>query len=154
AGPPSATYRLRKFAHKYRTPLRVAGLLLALLIVGAGISIWQAVRATVAERAAIQERDRAEREKLRAEENFKLPRHAVDQYFTKVSESPALKAFALESLRKDLLLQAREFYEKFLSQQPEEPGLQAELGKGHARLGDILHTLGESPAAETNYAKA
>ena len=35
ACPPSAGYRLRKFARKYRTPLRVAGAFLVLLVVGA-----------------------------------------------------------------------------------------------------------------------
>jgi WD40 repeat protein/serine/threonine protein kinase len=52
AGPPGAGYRLRKFARKYRTPLRVAGTFLLLLIAGVLASAWQAIRATVAERAA------------------------------------------------------------------------------------------------------
>jgi serine/threonine protein kinase len=147
AGPPSAGYRLRKLAHKYRTPLRVAGVFVLLLVLAAAVSIGQAVRAT-------RERDRAERENARAQENFQLARAAVDQYFTKVSESPSMKALGLENLRKDLLLQAKEFYERFLSQQPDEPGLQTELGKGYARLGDILQTLGETAAAEANYGKA
>jgi WD40 repeat protein/serine/threonine protein kinase len=52
AGPPSAGYRLRKFARKYRTPLRVAGTFLLLLVMGVVASTWQAIRATVAEQAA------------------------------------------------------------------------------------------------------
>jgi hypothetical protein len=52
AGPPGAGYRLRKAARKYRTPLRVAGAFLMLLVVGVVVSIWQAIRATVAEQAA------------------------------------------------------------------------------------------------------
>jgi serine/threonine protein kinase/tetratricopeptide (TPR) repeat protein len=147
AGPPSARYRLWKLAHKYRTPLRLAGVIVLLLVLAAAVSIWQAVRAT-------RERDRAEREKARAQENFQLARAAVDRYFTKVSESPSMKALGLESLRKDLLLQAKEFYERFVSEQPDEPGLQAELGKGYARLGDIHQTLGETAAAEANFGKA
>ncbi len=52
ARPPSAGYRLRKFARKYRTPLRMAGALVRLLLRGATDSIWPAVRATWAEKAA------------------------------------------------------------------------------------------------------
>src|SRR4029077_1831376 len=53
ACPPSAGYRLRKFARKYRTLLRVAGLFVLFLVGAAAVSTWQAVRAT-------RERDRAE----------------------------------------------------------------------------------------------
>jgi tetratricopeptide (TPR) repeat protein len=147
AGPPGAAYRLRKLARKYRAPLRVAGVFLVLLVLAAAVSVWQAVRATLAERAAVRERDRAE-------QNFRLARDAVDRYFTKVSDSPPLRAAGLEKLRRDLLLQAKEFYERFVDRQPGEPALQAELGNGHARLGDILQALGDTAAAEGHYARA
>ncbi len=56
ACPPSAGYRLRKFAHKHRMPLRVAGMFLVLLIGAAIVSTWQAIRATLAENRVIQQR--------------------------------------------------------------------------------------------------
>ena len=59
ACPPSATYRMRKLALKYRTPLGVAAVIVLLLILGAAISAGQAVRATNAEFAANKTRDRA-----------------------------------------------------------------------------------------------
>ena len=71
ACPPGAGYRLRKFAHKYRTPLRVAGVFLVLLIGAAIVSTWQAIRATLAENRATQQRDLArtkEAEAIRARE--------------------------------------------------------------------------------------
>jgi WD40 repeat protein/serine/threonine protein kinase len=49
ACPPSAAYRFRKFARKYRIPLSIAATLALLLLTGAAISTWQAVRATRAE---------------------------------------------------------------------------------------------------------
>jgi eukaryotic-like serine/threonine-protein kinase len=52
ACPPSASYRLRKFARKYRTPLQVAGAFLLLLVLGVIASTWQATRATAAEKVA------------------------------------------------------------------------------------------------------
>jgi non-specific serine/threonine protein kinase/serine/threonine-protein kinase len=62
AGPPSATYRLKKFANKNRALLATAAAFAALLVLGATVSIWQAVRARRAERVADMERDRANSE--------------------------------------------------------------------------------------------
>jgi serine/threonine protein kinase len=86
ACPPSTGYRLRKLASKHRTFLRLAGVLVTLLILAAAASVWQAVRATSAERGAIRERDRAEQEKERAEENLTLAHDAVDQYLMELRE--------------------------------------------------------------------
>jgi serine/threonine protein kinase/WD40 repeat protein len=61
ACPPSAGYRLRKFARKYRAPLAVASGFALLLIAGALASTWQAIRATKAEREALLRRDAAAR---------------------------------------------------------------------------------------------
>jgi WD40 repeat protein/serine/threonine protein kinase len=67
ACPPSAGYRLRKFARKYRAPLRAAAAFLLLLILGVVASTWQAIRATVAERAAQSSERVAENRKLEAD---------------------------------------------------------------------------------------
>jgi WD40 repeat protein/serine/threonine protein kinase len=49
ACPPSAGYRLRKFARKNRKALVLAGAFALLLVIGTVMSSWQAVRATYAE---------------------------------------------------------------------------------------------------------
>ena len=59
AGPPSASYRLRKYARKHRAALVTAAAFAALLATAAAVSTWQAVRATVAERHALAEAERA-----------------------------------------------------------------------------------------------
>jgi serine/threonine protein kinase/tetratricopeptide (TPR) repeat protein len=59
AGPPSASYRLRKHARKHRAGLAVAAAFALLLVGAAGVSTWQAVRATRAEATARAEADRA-----------------------------------------------------------------------------------------------
>ena len=50
---PSAAYRARKFARRYRVALATAGAFLLVLLAAAGISIWQSIRAT-------RQRDRAD----------------------------------------------------------------------------------------------
>jgi serine/threonine protein kinase len=63
ACPPSVGYRLRKYARKHKTAVGVAGLAAALLLVGALVSGWQALRATQAEGEAIAERTKAQAER-------------------------------------------------------------------------------------------
>ena len=55
ACPPSAGYRLRKFARRNRGLLATTGLIALVLIVGIVSSTWQAARAFRAERAALTE---------------------------------------------------------------------------------------------------
>jgi hypothetical protein len=100
--PPSTRYRLQKFARKYRRPLQFAGGFLTLLVLGVIVSTWQAVRATLAEKQTVAERDRAEA-------SFRLARDAVDRLFMQVSQSPKLKAHATEQFGKDLLLRPNSF---------------------------------------------
>jgi len=45
AGPPTAAYRFRKFAHRHKTALRLATAIAAVLVAATSISFWQAVRA-------------------------------------------------------------------------------------------------------------
>jgi serine/threonine-protein kinase len=136
-----------RWCRRNRVVATLVAMLAGVLLLGTAVSIWQAMWAIGAERAALHERDRAEA-------NFKLARDAVDRYYIKVSQNPSMRAFGLESLRRDLLLQAKEFYERFLSEQPEASGLQTELGEGYGRLGNICSTLGEMAAAEANFTKA
>jgi serine/threonine protein kinase len=71
ACPPSATYRLRKFARKNRAALTTAAVIAMLLVGGVTVSTWQAIRATRAETAALTERDEKEKA-LAAEANQRL----------------------------------------------------------------------------------
>src|SRR5262249_14505920 len=72
---------------------------------------------------------------------------AVDRYLTRVSEDERLKTQALESLRKDLLESAREFYDRFLEQHQNDPELRAERGRAYARLALITNTVGSKAEA-------
>jgi tetratricopeptide (TPR) repeat protein len=60
AAAPSALYTLQKFIHRHKAGLAVGASLLLLLLAGAAVSTWQAVRATRAERAQSVLRQQAE----------------------------------------------------------------------------------------------
>ncbi len=131
-----------------RRPL-VAGLVLALMVVViggvAGIS-WNWAE-------AVRQRRRTELERDRARRNFQQAREAVDTYLTQVSENSELKEQNLEPLRRELLRTARDFYERFVQQDPDDPDLQAELGKAHGRLGQITAILESMPKALAHFEK-
>jgi WD40 repeat protein len=71
AQPPSAGYRLRKFARKHRTGLAMAASIMLLLLGGAAVSTWQAVRARQAEMMTAQALTVAEENQREAEQQRK-----------------------------------------------------------------------------------
>jgi tetratricopeptide (TPR) repeat protein len=154
AGPPGAGYRLKKLARKHRTALGITGLIAVLLVLAGTMSAWQAVRATLAERRAIAERDRAAQEKDRAEASFRMARETVDRFFTHVADSPKLKALGMEKFRKDLLQNAKEFYERFIRERLDAPEVRQDLGLAHVRLAKIHQALGDFAGAQTSSEKA
>jgi serine/threonine protein kinase/tetratricopeptide (TPR) repeat protein len=147
ACPPSAWYRLRKLARRHKGLLTAAAVVFLSLIAGTAIATWQAVRATLAERRALTERNRAEA-------GFRMARDAVDRSFTQVSQSPILKAQSLEKFRRDQLRSAREFYERFVRERFDAPEVRYDLGVAHHRLAEIDRELANYPAAEESAAKA
>jgi serine/threonine protein kinase/WD40 repeat protein len=66
AVPPSASYRLRKFARKHRAGLTTAAAITLLLLTGVAVSSWQAVRATRAEVEQTRQRQIAEANERKA----------------------------------------------------------------------------------------
>src|SRR6185437_7210456 len=73
AAPPTAGYRLRKFARKHQFALSAATAIVLLLVAGVAISTWQAMRATRAHSAeqsakldAQAKQAEAERQAIRA----------------------------------------------------------------------------------------
>jgi eukaryotic-like serine/threonine-protein kinase len=75
AGPPSATYRLRKLAWKHRRGLATAAALLLLLVGGVAVSTTLAVWAMRAEKQAVDERNHA----LTAEAEAKEQRDEAEE---------------------------------------------------------------------------
>ena len=100
ACPPSAGYRLRKFA---RTRRLVAGsVFAAALVLGLVGTTWQAIRATHAERLILVQRDRA----LEAETMAKVESERASQEAVKAKTEAAIAQAVNDFLNQDLLGQA------------------------------------------------
>jgi tetratricopeptide (TPR) repeat protein len=97
---------------------------------------------------AVRSAKEARMESQAAQQNFNMARDAVDNYFTKVSESSELKAHNLEQLRRQLLLTARDFYQKFSDEHADDKLLKADLGAAMLRVGSADMQVGENAQSE------
>ena len=91
ACPPSASYKLRKFARKHRAALATVGAFALLLVAATAISAGLAIWANHERVRAIKAEDAAKEQKGRAEEREQLAIDAVKRYGDVVRETPELK---------------------------------------------------------------
>ncbi len=88
ARPPSAAYKLQKFLRRNKVAVMAAGLVGTVLVLGAVVSAWQAVRATKAEWEQTRQRQRAEaseQKAQRAEERARLEARAAREQLLRLS---------------------------------------------------------------------
>jgi tetratricopeptide (TPR) repeat protein len=116
-----------------------------------GGSLWYNARLQAALREADRQRELAERERDRAAEGFRQAREAVDEYFTRVSESRLLNRDGLQPLRKELLEAALRYYREFLRQHGDDPSVRAELAATYVRVGWITSVIGSRDEALAAY---
>lgn len=89
---------------------------------------------------------RTEAARKRSEESFQEAMSAVNDLFTRVSEERLLNEPGLQTVRRDLLQRAREYYEHFLLRRSNDPALKNELAATQFKMGLIVEEL-ESPEA-------
>jgi serine/threonine-protein kinase len=100
----------------------------------------QQQRAEANARLAQQERVDAEKQKQRAEENFRLAHEAVNDLSTRLTE--AMQNLEEMPGRKEVLEQARKYYQTFLKQSADNPALQRDLADVSVRLASISRATG------------
>ncbi|MFO0911434.1 MAG: serine/threonine-protein kinase [Pirellulales bacterium] len=137
ACPPSARYRFSKFAHRNWIALTTTAIVAATLATGTGISSWQAIRATRAERRA---------DSLLAE-----TRHAVDEMYTGVAEEWLNQQPNLTEVQHEFLQKALTFYDRLATTQDTTPDLRYERAKAFRRVGAIQAKFGQYDAAMIAY---
>jgi len=113
ACPPSAAYRLRKFARKHRAGLAAAAAFAVIMLLGVAVSAWQAIRARHAEQLAVAARDAEVAERLEAEQqrdraakaeaDAKQERDGAVAQKKRADEEAAVAQAVNDFLRKDLL---------------------------------------------------
>ena len=134
AGPPSARYRRRKLARKYRNGLAAVVASVVLLIVAVAAPGTSNLRIQ-------QEQKRADEEKGRAEANSRKAREVVDRMFTRVAQDLEHTP-RMEKIRRALLEDALEFYQGFLNEKSSDPVVRYETARAYMRVADIQAVLG------------
>ncbi len=119
----------------------------SLLVIVLGLSVMLAAGSTAAAFWLKGSRDEARLQRNRAEENFREVRQAVDDSFTKVSESALLNAPGMQPLRKQLLADALRYYQGFVRRLSDQPNVQAELAAALDRVAKITSEIGSKEEA-------
>lgn len=137
ACPPSAGYRLRKFACRHKVVLVTSGLVAAALLLGTAVSVWQAVEATAAHHLANEQFVLADERRMQAE--------AVADLLESVFKDLNPHAETKDGLTfKDQLIAKLDEVASPLEQEGADPLIQARLQ--HA-LGQAYRGLGEPEKA-------
>jgi tetratricopeptide (TPR) repeat protein len=147
AGPPSAAYRVRKLARRYRGALLTAAAFAAVLAAAAAVSIWEAVQARRAEATALAARDAEaeQRRRTRAALDDMLSEESLAFLTTQKDLLPAQRAFLERALK---------YYREFAAQAAtDHEGRELEAG-AQFRVALIYQTLGRPADAEASFRAA
>jgi tetratricopeptide (TPR) repeat protein/tRNA A-37 threonylcarbamoyl transferase component Bud32 len=116
----------------------------------------QAELADLQAKKAVKEHElwqQAEKQRQRAEDNFRQARSAVDFMLSRVGQEKLAHEPRMEQVRRELLEKAMTFYERFLQARGNDPSLRFEAGRAQLRVADIRQMLGEHSQAEAAYHK-
>ena len=137
AGPPSATYRFRKFARRNSGKLIAASLIAIVLVLGTVVSAWQAIEASQAKTRATDQAVRARKAEIEAKEKAAITA-AVNRF---INDDLLGAANAFDEPNRDLTV--REVLdraaEKLESRFPDQPLVKADI---HQTLFNAYFSLG------------
>ncbi len=122
ACPPSASYRLRKTAKRHRLALITGAMIFSVLIIGAGVSVWQA-------RQAVAERKMANEEKEKANASFDRALAAVETMLERVATDKLVDVPEMTAVRRELYAEAIQFYADLAEERPQEPRIRLNLAR-------------------------
>ncbi len=143
AAPPSAGYRLRKFLRRHRGPALAAALVLAAVLAGAGVSVWQAVRATAAEARAL-EREQATKTALEtAQAVAAFMREVFAQAGAEGQASPTRAVKQNLTVREAMDYAAREVGGRMAGRPEVEAAVRDAVGRTYRELGAYREAAGQ-----------
>jgi len=137
---PTWHYALGKFARRHRGALIAASLVVAALLAGIVVSLWQ---------ASVARKNRRE-----ADHRYEQARDAVNKYLSTVTEDPKLKQDNFENLRRDLLETALPFFEDMRHAKGDDAQLRSDRAWATAKLGMLYRDLGRMEQAEATLHEA
>jgi serine/threonine protein kinase/tetratricopeptide (TPR) repeat protein len=151
AYPPSAGYRLRKWAGRHRTAMTAAA---AVLLVG--LTAWAVSTVLILRQRdeARAQRELAQQQRTLADKQRELALRAVDEMYTDVAEQWLDREPHLHEAQRRFLVNALNYYQAFTAEPATEPGLRHQAGIAYRRVGNIQSRLGRPVEAEAAYRQA
>ena len=145
ACPPSATYKLRKFARKHRAVLAPAGAFAVLLVAATAVSLKLSLWAN--------------HERKRAESREALAINAVVRFGDVIAETPELKSNpSLANLRTRLLKEPQSFFrtlrDRLLDDRDTRPESLVRLAESNYNLGHLTEEIGDKQESLIDYQEA
>ena len=150
AGEPVSAYRdppverLRRWARRNRSLVRVGAATLVVAAVGSTVAAVLLNQANGRERAAAA---LADRRKTEAEASYRRARRAVDELYVAVSEGRLKSVPGAQPFRKDLLRAALTYYQEFVVERADDPANRADLAATYSKVAMIVgevETAGEA----------
>ena len=161
ACPPTAWYRLGKFARRNKgaaAMLSAAALVVVLAVIGLTVSNVLISRERDEKDKALSQakinEEAATEQRRQAQQNLKHALGAVDQMLTRVSEERLRDVPQMEPVRRELLLDALKFYQKFLEKSGDDPAIRRETARAYWNIGSLHLQLGDYGKAEAAYRTA
>lgn len=141
---PSAAYQIHKFASRHKALVAGAVAATMTLSLGAGAATWQAIRATRAQRQAIQ----------RADDMRSLVHSVIFDLHDAIVDLPGASP-----VRKKLLDSALVYMDNMAGHAGADPQIQLELARAYIKLGDVQGNsheanLGDMAGARRTYGRA
>lgn len=131
--------RMIKWARRRPAVTLLGSLLLLVGTAGFAVSGWQWAE-------AIRERDAKAVAQKEAEENLQYAQEAIQRMLSQVGDKRLADIPRMNKLRRDLLLDAVELNQRFLTES-DDPAVLADIGATHARLARIFKMLGDYDSA-------
>jgi serine/threonine protein kinase/tetratricopeptide (TPR) repeat protein len=154
AGPPSVRYRLGKFVYRHRIVVISSLLIVAALLGGAVTATIGFVQAKKQQRQAILNYQLAEKQRQRAEENYRRARAAVDE-LTQMTQRLFEISTVTGEIGHEMLQKVRSFYQGFLEdEESSDPVVRSNIGQAYIGISAVHRLLGEYEKAQDNYHKA
>ncbi|MCB9890405.1 MAG: protein kinase [Planctomycetes bacterium] len=147
AGPPSTSYRLRKFVRRHRPYVVGASLAVGMLVAGLVVSMvfWtKSVASASEERSA----------RRLADLGFRKAQEAVDKMLAHVGAEDLRHVPHMEQVRRDLLEEALGFHKDFLSLRGDDPTVRFAAARAYRQSGTIHSLLGDDESARCSYLRA
>ena len=147
AGPPSTSYRVRKFVRRHRTYVAAALFALTMLVAGLVVSLvfWmQAIESEAEERAA----------RRIADIGFRRAQEAVDKMLGSVGAEDLRLIPRMERVRRRLLEEALLFHKDFLAMRGDDPTVRFAAARAYQQSAGIHRLLGEDVAAREAFDQA